>query len=643
MFKNKKLSTKLWSLVGIALIVISITVSFSVYSTFDTQTTISNMEKDGAVINIAGAQRMLTQKISKQVEWVNNGKLEHLDGLKKDIDRFDEVINGLLQGNNELHLIASPNENIRIELKKVESQWLTFKGHVSDLILSSTEVGQAIEYIINNNVLLFNMANDAVMTLGKNKENPGTIALAGRLRALSQRTTKAASLLNSGDKKSLDELIKFSTMYESLLLALLNGSSDITQVTDPEGRIKLDILRKKQIPFMQALRIIETKAPNKNIALDYIRENNIALLKQMNLSVGAWADYSQGNIVSLVNSLKQSLLLQIIIAFVGGIGFSLLAFLIIKSTTLSLNNIIENLQSGSLEVSSASSEIARSSQNLADSASTQASGIEEISASLTETSSMTEQNAKTSKDASSLSIETKNITNTGLEAMKHMTQAVTDIKVSSDETAKIVKTINEIAFQTNLLALNAAVEAARAGDAGKGFAVVAEEVRNLAQRSAQAANDTTELIEQSIERADQGVLASKKVQDILERTAQSVEKINTLIADVSSASNEQSQGIQQIHDGMSSMETSIQSNAATAEQSASASEELSAQAEVLNSMVVELTHVVKGASQSNPMLPQYESEIHQVHKLPPPMPTQKITRAHKHNEIDINDEKFMDF
>ncbi|MGL1937069.1 MAG: methyl-accepting chemotaxis protein [Fibrobacterales bacterium] len=643
MLKNKKLSTKLWSLVGIALIVISIIVSFSVYSTFDTQSTISNMEKDGTVINIAGAQRMLTQKISKQVEWVNNGKLEHLDGLKKDIDRFDNVINGLLHGNNELQLIASPNENIRIELKKVESQWLIFKGHVSDLILSSTEVGQAIEYIINNNVLLFNMANDAVMTLGKNNENSETIALAGRLRALSQRTTKAACLLNSGDKNSLDELIKFSNMYESLLLALLNGSSDITKVTDSEGRTKLDILRKKQIPFMQALRVIEAKAPIKNIALDYIRGNNIPLLKQMNLSVGAWADYSQGNIVSLVNSLKQSLLFQIIIAFAGGIGFSLLAFLIIKATTLSLNNIIENLQSGSLEVSSASSEIARSSQNLADSASTQASGIEEISASLTETSSMTEQNAKTSKDASSLSIETKNITNTGLEAMKHMTQAVTDIKVSSDETAKIVKTINEIAFQTNLLALNAAVEAARAGDAGKGFAVVAEEVRNLAQRSAQAANDTTELIEQSIERADQGVLASKKVQDILERTAQSVEKINTLIADVSSASNEQSQGIQQIHDGMSSMETSIQSNAATAEESASASEELSAQAEILNSMVVELTHVVKGASQSNLASPQYEPEIHQVRHLPPPSQVKQPNIINEQKVTDIKNENFMDF
>ena len=180
--------------------------------------------------------------------------------------------------------------------------------------------------------------------------------------------------------------------------------------------------------------------------------------------------------------------------------------------------------------------------------------------------------------------------------MTRMSAAIDDIKQSSDQTAKIIKTIDEIAFQTNLLALNAAVEAARAGEAGKGFAVVAEEVRNLAQRSAEAARTTADMIEGSVKNADNGVGISKEVAETLGEIAEGNRKVNDLVGEISAASNEQSQGIEQISTAVTQMDQITQSNAANAEESASASEELSAQAEELTNMVRDLQAVVGSTS-----------------------------------------------
>jgi len=283
---------------------------------------------------------------------------------------------------------------------------------------------------------------------------------------------------------------------------------------------------------------------------------------------------------------------------ISGIALAMglvLSILISRGITRALNKVIEGLKLGAEQTASASNQVAQSSQQMAEGASQQASSLEEVSSSLEEMASMTRQNADNAGQANSMASQAAAAAEQGNAAMARMAEAINRIKTSSDQTAKIIKTIDEIAFQTNLLALNAAVEAARAGEAGKGFAVVAEEVRNLAQRSAEAAKNTSSLIEESQKNAENGVQVTDEVAKILSQIVTDVQKVNQLIGEVSTASKEQTQGIEQINTAVAQMDKVTQSNAANAEESASASEELSAQARELNEMVNALVAIVGGA------------------------------------------------
>ena len=210
-------------------------------------------------------------------------------------------------------------------------------------------------------------------------------------------------------------------------------------------------------------------------------------------------------------------------------------------------------------------------------------------------SSMTKKNADNAAQANTLATEARKAADNGSQAMGRMNTAITDIQKSSDETAKIIKVIDEIAFQTNLLALNAAVEAARAGEAGKGFAVVAEEVRNLAMRSAEAAKNTSAMIEESVKNSKNGVEIATEVGKVLEEIVQGIGKTSDLVGEIAAASNEQAQGIAQVNTAVSQMDKVTQQNAANAEESASASEELRTQAVHLHDVVEELIGMVGGS------------------------------------------------
>ena len=290
-----------------------------------------------------------------------------------------------------------------------------------------------------------------------------------------------------------------------------------------------------------------------------------------------------------------------IVAVVGTLAIAVLGWLIARSITLPLNRVIEVMRAGSQQVSNAADQVSQSSQQMASGASEQASSLEETSASLEEMASMTRQNANNANQANGLMGEAKDAVAQGGKAMSDVASAIEEMKHSADETANIIKTIDEIAFQTNLLALNAAVEAARAGDAGKGFAVVAEEVRSLAQRSAQAARETSALIETSQKNADTGVQVTREMNETFGRIEENAGRVAGLIGEIATACNEQAQGIEQVNTAVAQMDQVTQSNAASSEEAASASEELSAQAAELDDTVETLVSLV-GASSVDPSL-----------------------------------------
>jgi methyl-accepting chemotaxis protein len=268
-----------------------------------------------------------------------------------------------------------------------------------------------------------------------------------------------------------------------------------------------------------------------------------------------------------------------------------------------LSSAIGQLDAASQQTSAAGGQIATASQALAQGASEQAASLEETSASLEEMASMTRKNADTAQQASGLAGEAQEAASKGDQAMQRMASAINDIQKASGETAKIIKVIDEIAFQTNLLALNAAVEAARAGEAGKGFAVVAEEVRNLAMRSAEAAKNTNQLIEQAVRHSQNGVTIAGEVSAALGDINVTNQKVNALIGEIAASSREQSTGIEQINTAVSQMDQVTQQNAASAEQSAAASEQLASQAIHLSEVVRGLTFLVGSAANDNPSAP----------------------------------------
>ena len=271
-----------------------------------------------------------------------------------------------------------------------------------------------------------------------------------------------------------------------------------------------------------------------------------------------------------------------------------LGWIIIRGTNRVLTGIAAALNDGSLQVVSAAGQVSASSQSLAEGAGEQAASLEETSSSLEEMSSMTKRNSDNAQNANDLAKQARAAADKGVGDMQAMSTAMDAIKTSSDDIAKIIKTIDEIAFQTNILALNAAVEAARAGEAGMGFAVVADEVRNLAQRSALAAKETASKIGGAISKTGQGVEISRKVLAGLNEIVTKARQVDELVAEVAGASREQTQGITQINTAVGQMDKVTQSNAASAEECAAAAEELNAQAESMKASVAELLQLVRG-------------------------------------------------
>lgn len=338
-----------------------------------------------------------------------------------------------------------------------------------------------------------------------------------------------------------------------------------------------------------------------------------------------------GIFVDDVDKVAQGTFLQVLFftIIVTAIVIVLSFITIVKEIVESMDRITRDLDDSSRGVSVASSQLDSASQKLAEGSTEQAASIQETSSTLEETASMVQQNRENTQQAATLAKQSKEYANKSNGEMQKMMTAMEDLRKSSAEISKIIKVIDEIAFQTNILSLNAAVEAARAGDAGKGFAVVAEEVRSLAQRSAQAAKDTTEIIESNITLSENGAKIAKEVQQSVSEIDLQSKKVSDLLEEISVATDEQAQGVSQINKAIAQMEIVLSSNASTAEESASASKTLYEQTLNMNEIIARLNTVVSGQNAS------FSSTFHQRPALPKfSKPKEKVALTTVSNDID---------
>jgi len=324
------------------------------------------------------------------------------------------------------------------------------------------------------------------------------------------------------------------------------------------------------------------------------KENNICGVTAFRFSTEALVQAEAEGRAATQKAGQSSLLFAAIAVLSGLVMVVVLVQLVTRPVTAHLSRVADVLGTSSAQVKDGSAQITGASQSLAEGASQQAASLEETSASLEEMSSMTKRNAETAGKVKALGSEARKAGDLGVKDMTALVGAMDAIKRSSTDIAKIIKTIDEIAFQTNILALNAAVEAARAGEAGAGFAVVADEVRNLARRCALAAKETASKIEDAVQKSAVGADISAKVARSLEEIVGKARQVDEMAGEVAAASQEQSQGIAQVNIAVTQMDKVTQSNAATAEESAAAGAELTVQAETLREAVSDLMRLVDG-------------------------------------------------
>lgn len=300
-----------------------------------------------------------------------------------------------------------------------------------------------------------------------------------------------------------------------------------------------------------------------------------------------------------LNKMKQESLHSSIRISLLALGFALavaiiIAILVSNQISSSLKNIVININNFTSKILDTSKNIEFVSTQLSESSHQQAAAIQETSATLEESNSMISQTAENTRVATILAEKTNDSMKKGNSEMTYMLESMTEIKKSSNEISRIIKVIDDIAFQTNILSLNAAVEAARAGDMGKGFAVVAEEVRSLAQRSAEAAKNTASIIEKNITLSDNGLAISEKINTMLIEISEETNKVNRLLKEISAASQEQAIGIKQINESTSQLESVTHNNTSNANLTLSSVEELMDIANEMDEIINNLNNIVEG-------------------------------------------------
>jgi len=602
MFKNMKLGTKIG--VGFGLLILIAMVQGSV-----------------AVWNMKAVITESTDLAQKDVPTVM---------VNDRVGMFSQKAMYAMRGyvlSEEKHFLEETRKNLA-ELKKALKQ--TKELAVSQNLAKLKDAAEQAEVKLNEYEQLVNESAAKVDLMAEGRKKLGELAINFLKRCSeyldSQNETLGKEIKDGADAATLeDRLVKIGLINK--VIALGNQVIIATQKKESLGDSKIiknamrdldaviknldeiESVTKQQVNLRQIADARTAVADYKNV----MNELNAAWLAQNDLNKRRDAagvkilEVAQNSIKESLNEAKRVageaagslgsasniMIGGLIGAFIVGI---LLAFFITRSITKPVNRIIAGLNEGSEQVAAASAQVSSSSQQLAEGASEQAASIEETSSSLEEIASMAKQNADNAQQGNTLMDNTKHLVAKANESMKEMGLSMGEISKSGEEIGKIIKSIDEIAFQTNLLALNAAVEAARAGEHGMGFAVVADEVRNLAQRSAEAAKNTSNLIEDMVKKIKEGSTLLKTTDEAFQEVVTGADKAGELVGEIAAASQEQTSGVDQVNVAVAQMDKVVQQVAANSEESASAAEELNAQAENMKSVVAELAAMVGGSS-----------------------------------------------
>jgi methyl-accepting chemotaxis protein len=400
----------------------------------------------------------------------------------------------------------------------------------------------------------------------------------------------------SADKFTGDAFARFSSAIaaQEVFLRIFAG-----QATAAQKRAHAEIVRGAAVDLSAAMRKTALdKATTGGFGVEAAAwfdaiTAKIELMRQVENQLAA--DYN-ADAQRIGDAARRTFILYVSVTAAILVFTAIVGLWVIRSITGPIKQIIAELTANAEQTTSAAGQVSASSTSVASGASEQAASLEETNASLAELTAMTKRNAASAQRAKDISRQTRVSADAGAAHMEEMRRAMDAIKTSSDGISKIIKTIDEIAFQTNILALNAAVEAARAGEAGMGFAVVAEEVRRLAQRSAESAKETATKIEDAIARSVHGVTISTSVAASLSEIVEKAREVDAFISEIATASEQQNRGLQQVTSAIGQMDKVTQDNAGNAEETASAAEELSAQAVALRDTVRQLQELVEHAT-----------------------------------------------
>lgn len=514
------------------------------------------------------------QTAARYIDQIGQGNIPDkiTDSYNGDFDKIKDSINGCIDGLGGL--VEGQNVLARMALNDYAATVDgTYQGIFNEMAISINEVGRRINKTVDilSNIAMGTFSDlQRLKGIGKRSDGdrliPTIVLMIETIKGLVEETRILSENAVSGNLSARGNVDKFEGEYanvvgginetlEAILAPIQEASAVLKEMAN--GSLQTKVEGNYQGDHADIKAALNETIDNLQ---NYVEEISdvLAEMGQGNFDQTITADY-KGDFVEIKNSLN--------------------------SISISLSQTLDEIYQAAEQVALGARQVSDASQNLSQGSTEQASTVEELTASITEIASQTKQNASSANQANELSNVAKENGVRGNAQMSGMLTSMTEINESSANISKIIKVIDDIAFQTNILALNAAVEAARAGQHGKGFAVVAEEVRNLAGRSAEAAKETTALIEGSIAKVEIGTKLANETSEALKDIAEGIEKSATLIGNIALSSNEQASGIAQVNMGIEQVSQVVQNNSATAEESAAASEELSSQAELLKEMV----------------------------------------------------------